>query len=164
MERINEKMTMLGPAVGRYLDEVISPIIHRTISILQRRGKLPDPPIELLMNPSYEIDFIGSLAQAQRRAELNTLVTGLTMMGNLAQFSPEVLDKINPDKVTDEIWSITGAPINVLRDDDEVKRIREGRAQEMMKQQEMSQIQQGSEVVKNIGAAEGSFAKSKGTK
>ena len=164
MERINEKMTMLGPAVGRYLDEVISPIIHRTISILQRRGKLPDPPIELLMNPSYEIDFIGSLAQAQRRAELNTLVTGLTMMGNLAQFSPEVLDKINPDKVTDEIWSITGAPIKVLRDDDEVQKIREGRAEEMMKREEMSQIQQGSEVAKNLGAAESGFAKSKGSK
>ena len=164
MERINEKMTMLGPAVGRYLDEVISPIIHRTISILQRRGKLPDPPIELLMNPSYEIDFIGSLAQAQRRAELNTLVTGLTMMGNLAQFSPEVLDKINSDKVTDEIWSITGAPIKVLRDDDEVQKIREGRAEEMMKREEMSQIQQGSEVAKNLGAAESGFAKSKGSK
>ena len=164
MERINEKMTMLGPAVGRYLDEVISPIIHRTISILQRRGKLPDPPIELLMNPSYEIDFIGSLAQAQRRAELNTLVTGLTMMGNLAQFSPEVLDKINSDKVTDEIWSITGAPIKVLRDDDEVQKIREGRAEEMMKREEMSQIQQGSEVAKNLGTAESGFAKSKGSK
>src|SRR3990167_621959 len=78
MERINEKMTMLGPAVGRYLDEVISPIIQRTISILHRRGRLPDPPVELLMDPGYEIDFVGVLAQAQRRAELNTLVTGLT--------------------------------------------------------------------------------------
>lgn len=164
MERINEKMTMLGPAVGRYLDEVISPIIHRTISILQRRGKLPDPPVELLMNPSYEIDFIGVLAQAQRRAELNTLVTGMTMMGNMAQFSPEVLDKIDPDKVTDEIWAITGAPIKVLRDDDEVKKIREGRAQEMMAQQEMSQVHQGSEIAKNLGAAESGFSKSKGAK
>ena len=161
MERINEKMTMLGPAVGRYLDEVISPIVQRTIGILQRRGKLPEPPLELMMNPGYEIDFIGVLAQAQRRAELNTLVTGLTMMGQMAQYSPEVLDKIDPDKVTDEVWSITGAPVKVLRDDDEIRQIREGRAQAAMKQQEMMEVQAGAEVAKSAGAAEASFAKAK---
>ena len=161
MERINEKMTMLGPAVGRYLDEVISPIVQRTIGILQRRGRLPEPPMELMMDPSYEIDFIGVLAQAQRRAELNTLVTGLTMVGNMAQYSPEVLDKIDPDKVTDEVWSITGAPVKVLRDDDEIKQIREGRAQAAMQQQQIGELHAGSEIAKNAGAADASFAKSK---
>ena len=164
MERINEKMTMLGPAVGRYLDEVISPIVQRTIGILFRRGKLPAPPPELLMNPGYEIDFVGVLAQAQRRAELNTLITGLTMVGNMAQFAPESLDKIDPDKVTDEVWSITGAPVKVLRDDDEVAQIRQGRAEAAMKQQEIAEVQAGSEIVKNVGSAEAGFAKAKGTK
>ena len=161
MERINEKMTMLGPAVGRYLDEVISPIIQRTIGILFRRGKLPDPPMEIMMNPGYEIDFVGVLAQAQRRAELNTLITGLSMVGQMAQYAPEVLDKISPDKVTDEVWSITGAPIKVLRDDDEVQQIREGRAKAAMAQEEIGQMHAGSEIAKNAGAAEASFAKSK---
>ena len=158
MERINEKMTMLGPAVGRYLDEVISPIIHRTIGILSRRGRLPEPPMEILLNPGYEIDFVGVLAQSQRRAELNTLVTGLTMMGQMAQYSPEVLDKINTDKVTDEVWSITGANIKVLRDDDEVRQIREGRAQGSQKQWEIAEMQAGSEIAKNAGQAEKSFS------
>lgn len=161
MERINEKMTMLGPAVGRYLDEVISPIIKRTISILARRGKLPDPPDEVILDPGYEIDFVGVLAQAQRRAELNNLITGLTMIGNMAQFSPEVLDKIDPDKVTDEVWAITGAPIKVLRDDDEIQQIREGRAQASMQQQEMATMHAGSEIAKNAGAADAAFAKAK---
>ena len=161
MERINEKMTMLGPAVGRYLDEAISPIIERTIGILARRGKLPEPPMELMIDPRYEIDFVGTLAQAQRRTELNTLVTGLTMLGNMAQYSPDVLDKVNPDKVTDEVWAITGAPVKVLRDDDEVQKIREGRAQQMAQQQQMAMMGQGAEIAKTAGAAEASFAKAK---
>ena len=160
MERINEKMTMLGPAVGRYLDEVISPIIQRTIGILFRRGRLPEPPEEILLS-GYEIDFVGVLAQAQRRAELNTLMTGLTMVGNMAQFTPEVLDKLDTDKVTDEVWAITGAPIKVLRDDAEVQKIREGRAEQAMKQQEMAQIAGGAMIAKDAGAAEASFAKAK---
>ena len=164
MERINEKMTMLGPAVGRYLDEVISPIVHRTIGVLYRRGKLPDAPQELLDDPGYEIDFVGVLAQAQRRAELNTLVTGLTMIGNMAQYAPEVLDKINPDRVADEVWSITGAPVKVLRDDDEIQQIRDGRAQAAMQQDQMAQVHAGSEIAKNAGQAEKSFAESKAKK
>lgn len=161
MERINEKMTMLGPAVGRYLDEVISPIIHRTIGILSRRGKLPEPPMEIMLDPGYEIDFVGVLAQSQRRAELNTLVTGLTMMGQMAQYSPEVLDKIDTDKVTDEIWNITGANVKVLRDDNEVRQIREGRAQGSQQQWDMAQMQQGSEIAKNMGQADESLSKAK---
>lgn len=161
MERVNEKMTMLGPAVGRYLDEAISPIIERTVGILARRGKLPDAPPEMLMDPRYEIDFVGVLAQAQRRTELNTLVTGLTMLGNMAQYSPDVLDKINPDLVTDEVWAITGAPIKVLRDDDEVQKIREGRAQQMAQQQQINQLAAGAQIAKDAGSADAAFAKSK---
>ena len=164
MERINEKMTMLGPAVGRYLDEVLSPIIQRTIGILARRGKLPEQPVEVMMDPSFEIDFVGVLAQAQRRAELNTLVTGLTMVGNMAQYAPEVLDNIDPDKVTQEVWSITGAPVKVLRDDDEVRKIREGRAEASMQQQQLGELHAGSEIAANAGAAEKSFSEAKRTK
>src|SRR3990167_2024473 len=161
MERINEKMTMLGPAVGRYLDEVLAPIIMRTIGILSRRGKFPSPPGEILMSPEYEIDFVGVLAQAQRRTELNTLVTGLTMIGQMAQYNPEVLDKVDTDKVTDEVWSITGANVKVLRDDDEVQKIREARAQSSQRQWEMAEMQVGSEIAKNAGQAEAQFAKAK---
>jgi hypothetical protein len=162
MERINEKMSMLGPAVGRETDERLSPVVQRVIGVLYRAGKLPEPPPELMMNPSYNIDFVGVLAQSQRRAELNTLITGLSMVGNMAQYSPEVLDKIDPDKVTDEVWAITGAPIKVLRDDDEIQKIREGRAQAAVQQQEMGQVATGAEIAKSAGAAEASFAKAKG--
>jgi hypothetical protein len=162
MERINEKMTILGPAVGRYLSEVLNPIIQRTIGILYRRGRLGNPPAELLLDPNYEIDFVGVLAQAQRRSELNTLTTGLAMVGSMAQYSPEVLDKINPDRVTDEVWQITGAPVKVLRDDDEIRQIREGRAEQMMKQKQMIDEQHLAGVAKDAGSAASGFAKANG--
>jgi hypothetical protein len=163
MERINEKMTLLGPAVGRYLSEVLNPIIQRTIGILYRRGKLPDPPDELIMNPGYEIDFIGSLAQAQRRSELNTLTTGLTMMGQMAQFAPEVLDKVSADRVVDQVWAITGAPLHVLRDDAEIQQIREGRAKQQLAAQEMQQALGAAEAGAKAGKAAEGFAKAEGT-
>lgn len=161
MERINEKMTMLGPAVGRYLAEVLHPIVIRTIGILWRRGKLPMPPDEMIEDPSYEIDFIGQLAQAQRRSELNTLITGLTMVGNMAEYAPQVLDKIDPDRVTDEVWSITGAPVQVLRDDREIKEIRDNRAEAEAKAQELAIANSGADTAQKLGKAEAEVAKSK---
>jgi hypothetical protein len=147
MERINEKMTMLGPAVGRYISEMLNPVVTRTIGILSRKGKLPPPPDEFLQDPTYEIDCISQLAQAQRRSELNALMTGLSVVGQVAQFSPEVLDKVSPDKVVDEAWSIIGSPVRVLRDDEEVKTIRDSRGRAAQAQMEMQLAEQGANVV-----------------
>jgi len=158
MERINEKMTMLGPAVGRFTGEVLNPIIIRTIGILWRRGKLPEPPDELRDNPTYEIDYVSQLAQAQKRSELNSLVTALTMTGQMAQFAPEILDKINPDKAIDEVWGITGAPVKVLRDDIEIQKIREARAEQNAKMQEMQMLGAGAQIGKTAAEADKTLA------
>lgn len=148
MERINEKMSMLGPAVGRYIAEMFNPIVIRTIGILYRAGKLPNPPDELIQDPTYEIDCISQLAQSQRRSELNSLTTGLTLVGQMATMMPESLDKISADKTVDNIWSILGSPVKVLRDDAEVAEIRNQRNTAQAQAQAMAMTQAGSEVVK----------------
>jgi hypothetical protein len=89
------------------------------------------PPDALLENPQYEIDYVSQLAQAQKRSQLNSLVTALTMAGQMSQFSPEIIDKVDPDKTVNEVWDIVGAPVRVLRDDEEVALIRENRARQM---------------------------------
>ena len=150
-ERINEKMTMLGPAVGRYIAEMLNPIIIRTVGILARKGKLPEPPEEFLLSPEYEIDLVSQLAQAQRRSELNSLMTGLSLVGQMAQLVPDVLDKVDTDDVVDTAWSIIGAPMRVLREDEELKVLRESKAQMAQQQMQMNMAQQGAEVV-NTGA------------
>lgn len=154
MERINEKMTMLGPAVGRYISEMLNPIIVRTIGILSRRGKLPQPPDEFMQDPNYEIDCISQLAQSQRRSELNSLVSGLEIVGQMAQFDPSVLDKISSDKVIDEAWSILGAPIKALRDDQEIEEIREAKAQAAQQQIQMDIADKGAGVVEKGSKAD----------
>lgn len=161
MELMNEKMTMLGPAVGRYMSEVLNLVVQRVIGILWRKGRLPELPDEMRMDPGYEIDFVGILAQAQRRTELNTLMTGLGVLGQMAQYSPDVLDKVDPDKVVDEVWSITGAPVHTLRDDAEIQKIREGRAENQMKMQELQSAQVGAVAGKDAAQAEKTMAEAK---
>jgi len=165
-ERINEKMTLLGPAVGRWTAEVSNPIVIRTIGILMRQGRLPPIPDEILMNNDpflYEIDYVSQLAQAQRRSELNSLVTALTMTGQMANFSPEILDGIDPDKTRTEVWGITGAPVKVLRSDDEIQKIREARGQAQAKAQELAIITEGAKAAQSAAAADKLIAEATAT-
>jgi len=157
-ERINEKMAMLGPAVGRYMGAVLNPTVVRTIGILQRRGKLPPVPEALMNQPQFEIDYVSQLAQAQKRSELSSLMSGLQLVGQVAQFVPESLDKINTDTVIDEAWDILGAPVKVLRDDMEVESIRENRGQAMAQQQNMLMAQEAAKAGRDIAAGEKDLA------
>jgi hypothetical protein len=149
MERINEKMTMLGPAVGRFTGEVLDPIVIRTIGILFRRGKLPDIPDEMAEEPTYQIDYVSQLAQSQKRSEMTALMSALNVTAQIAQFAPEALDKVNADKTIDNVWDVTGANVKILRSDNEIQAIRENRATQAAKQQEMAMLQQGADVIKS---------------
>ena len=159
MERINEKMTLLGPAVGRYISEMLNPTIVRTIGVLSRKGKLPDPPDEFLMNPEYEIDLVSQLAQAQRRSELQSLMNGLQLVGSMAEIDPSVLDKIDRDEVVDTAWEIIGAPNRVLREDDQVDEIRKSKAQQAQQQQQMAMLQAGGDLVEKGSKVDLNLAK-----
>lgn len=157
-ERINEKMAMLGPAVGRYMGAVLNPTVIRTIGILHRRGKLPPVPDALRDNPQFEIDYVSQLAQAQKRSELASLMSGLQLVGQMGQFVPEVMDKINTDTVIDEAWDIIGAPVKVLRDDMEVESIRQNRGQAMAQQQQVMMAQEAAKAGRDIAAGEKDLA------
>ena len=147
-ERINEKMTLLGPSVGRCISEINNPVIIRTIGILQRRGRLPEPPQELIDNPGYEIDCVSQLAQAQRRGELNALLTSLQLAGQVATYKPDVMDRFGGDQIIDEIWDITGATTKVFLDDEQVAAIRDGKEKAALAQQKLQMMQQGADIIK----------------
>jgi hypothetical protein len=159
MERINEKMTMLGPAVGRYISEMINPTIIRTLGILSRKGKLPRPPEEIMIDPSFEIDCVSQLAQSQRRSELNALMTGLTLVGQLAPLNPNILDKISTDKVVDEAWNIIGATPRVLNDDDVIETIRTGRTQLQQQAAALQSVQASADAIKTGSEIDANLAK-----
>jgi hypothetical protein len=157
-ERINEKMAMLGPAVGRYMGAVLNPVILRTIGILQRANKLPPVPDALRNSPTFEIDYVSQLAQAQKRSELQSLISGMQLVGNMAQYDPSVLDKLNGDVVVDEAWDILGAPVKVLRSDTEVQQIRENKAQMAAKEQELMIAASAAKTGKDMAQGEKAFA------
>lgn len=153
MERVSEKMTTLGPAVGRFMNDVLQPLIEKVVLILWEDNRLPKMPDIMLQDPSFEVKFVGRLVQSQRQSEVNNIVNALAIAGQVAQFNPEAVDKINTDAAVDEIFDISGVSTRILNTDDTVRKMREARAQAQAQEAELAKAQAVAQTYKT--AAEG---------
>ena len=92
---------MLGPVLSRLNHEVLRPLIERAYNILARAGQIPPPPPELV-GQQLNIEYTSMLARSQRAIRANGLTNFLGMVGQIAQFKPEALMKINALNVVNE--------------------------------------------------------------
>lgn len=139
-ERHEEKLLMLSPVLEQLHNEVLIPLTKRTFEIALRNGLFPPVPEELQgQEENLKVEFISLLAQAQRMVESPALEKTLALAGNLAGIAPEIVDNIDMDAVIRQHAVINGAPEKMMRGEDEVKKLREQRAQAQAQQQQMEQ-------------------------
>lgn len=137
-ERKEEKVSMLGPALESLTDEVLDPEINRLYNIMDRGGLIPPLP-EVLRGVPINIEYTSVLAQAQKATGLGTIERSVAFVGSLLAINPtdtSVLDKLDMDQTIDEFHDRNGGPARMIRGDEEVQKIRDGRA----KQQQMQQM------------------------
>lgn len=128
LERKQEKLFTLGPAIEKQTDEYLDTVIDFVFASALRRSILPPAPEEL-GGEELEIEYISSLAQAQKLAGLQQLQAYIGTGMDLAQVNPEVMDKLDVDKIMDEVADITGIAPKCNRSDEDVQAIREQRQQ-----------------------------------
>lgn len=138
-----EKAAVLSSLIVN-LNTALASLVRRTFNILYRQGKIPPPP-EMLRDSGVQmkIDFIGPLAQAQKKFHQTGGVTqSMALVGPVLQLFPESKDYIDGDKLAVEILDSNNFPQGALREEEEVKGIREARAQMIQQQQQQQMIQQ----------------------
>jgi hypothetical protein len=126
-ERHEEKLIALGPTLERLHDELLDKLIDRVFGICMRRGIIPPPPPEL-QGQSVRVEYISIMAAAQKLLGISAIERLAAFAGNLASAKPEVLDKVDFDKVLDYYNDTLGTNPEFLRSDDDVARIRQQRA------------------------------------
>ncbi len=153
LERKEEKLFALGPAIERQTDEFLEPSIEFTYSALLKRGLLPPAPQEL-QGEELEIDYVSSLAQAQKLAGLRSTQAYIAVGIDLSAAIPEVLDKMDADKIMDEVADITGIPPALNRSDEEVQEIRTQRQQAIDEAKGEEQVNMDVERMKALSQAD----------
>lgn len=130
MERVQEKLIILGPVIGRLHHEATGPIIERSYAILARQFPpvLPALP-EILKNEDIEIEYISPLAKAQRAAEMRTTMDTLNTVLAVTEVFPQAPDNVNIDEFIKEMWDLSGINQKLLNSPRMVQAIRQQRAQ-----------------------------------
>jgi hypothetical protein len=156
MQRVEEKMLILAPVLGRLMNEFLDPLINRTFNILWRSGKLLPPP-EAIQNQPYQIEYISPLARAQKLDQMKSINNFLALIGQMSQLLPNTMDNVNPDEVVKDVQNLYGVNPKYLRPEEEVEAIRQQRQQEIQQQQQMIAMQSMANMAKT-GAEAGSTA------
>jgi hypothetical protein len=157
VELQGEKAAVLSNLVSN-LNYALQKIVQRSVDILFRQGKMPELPRALRREgTSMKVDFIGILAQAQRKAHRTSgLMQGLQIMGALAQMAPavpqisEAFDYVDASQILKNGFESGGMSQLAIREEDDVRKIRQARAeaQAAMEQQQQA-VQQQQDLLKN---------------
>ncbi|MFA7277266.1 MAG: portal protein [Pseudobdellovibrionaceae bacterium] len=90
LERSAQMALLLGATFGRLQVELLNPLIMRAYSILQRRGVLPDLPLD---GRSVAIDYRSPLAQSQSIHQADAIASWLQSMSGLGAEVTQQIDK-----------------------------------------------------------------------
>jgi hypothetical protein len=138
VQRQEERMRVIGPVLGRLMNEMLRPMIDRVFALMLRADMLAP---EILQGIDVDVEYVSPLARAQKSSSLNSTMKALEILLPLAQALP-VADHINADGLVNHVMDSLGVPKKVVKPQSEVDAAREEQAaqqQAMMERQETSQ-------------------------
>lgn len=152
VQRQEERMRVIGPVLGRLMNEMLRPLIDRVFALMLRSELLSQPP-EILQGRDIDIEYVSPLARAQKSSSLNSTMKALEILMPLAQAIP-VTDHIDADGLVKHVTDALGVPKTALKSDREVQQVREERA--AMQQEQMQRQQDQEDVYTAAQAAQAS--------
>ena len=160
VQRQEERMRVIGPVLGRLMNEMLRPLIDRVFALMLRNNMLSIPP-ENLQGRDIDIEYVSPLARVQKSSSLNSTMKALEILLPLAQSLP-VGDHLDPDGLVRHVTDSLGVPKSTLRSSAEIEQIREQRAAAEQEQMERKQEQedvyttaQAAQAVRMVGGNEG---------
>ena len=146
-QMVQERMAILGPVLQRLNKELLRPLIAMALFCMQKYGRMPEPPEDI---SDVDVTFESILMQALRSSGISSADGFVALTLNLAQARSDVLDNVDLDVYIQESAELRGVNPKYIRSREEVDAIRESRAQEMERQNQMAREAQMIETAKGI--------------
>jgi len=153
LERTREKGILLAPTLGRQQSEYLGPTIERELDILAQQGLLPEMPRILQeAGGEYRVEYDSPMSRTQRAEEATGLARTLEMTLNAVNVTgnPAPLDHFNWDVIIPELSDINAIPERWMRSQQEIAEIRQGRAEQAQRQEEIQSAPGAAQVMKAI--------------
>ncbi len=134
-ERIEEKQVMIVPPIGRLQTELFNGMIVRCIGILGRAGRFRGILPPELIGEGFQIQYVSKLALAVRMLEVRSIGATYDVIDRIGERNPQVFDNFDDDETVRGVADRLGYPPEMIRDPEEVKRIRDIRQADIEAQQ-----------------------------
>ena len=125
--RAQEGLRRLSQPVARLQEELLNPIIERTINLLIQWGRIPPPPPTLL---EYNIVYLGQLALALRDQQATGAMQYVSVLGEMMPFYPDAMDVVDFDAMLPDLARSMGVKEAHIATPDEIAAKRQARAQQ----------------------------------
>lgn len=155
-ERREEKLLALGPVLEQLNQDLLDPLIFNTFAImLRRKGLVPEAPRELQGQP-LTVNYVSIMHQAQKLIASGSVERFTGYVTNLVinTKDPTILDRVDTDKLIETYGEILNVPPGIVRSDEDVQGIKQGRAKAQERQAAVEQAQQASQAAKNLSQSE----------
>jgi hypothetical protein len=152
-ERHEEKLLMLGPVLESLHNEMLQPYVEITFAKMVRAGLfapgMPLEPPQELRGIDLEIEFISSLAQAQRAVGVSAIDRVIGTIASMTSVWPGAADKLNADQAIDAYADALGTDPSLIVSDKDVAFIRKSREA----QKQAAQLAQAAAPMKDMASA-----------
>lgn len=160
LERKEEFLRTIGPVMGQLESSYIGQTIERVFGIMLRAGALPPIP-EALQGTNVTFEFLSPIQQARKQMEAAGLARSLEFVNPIGAIDPTVYDNFDADEIARDLPDMFSTPQRWLKTRDQVRGIREQRAQAQAAAQSAAGMEQLagmgktlSEVDRNVAQAE----------
>jgi hypothetical protein len=144
-----EKMLQLGPTQDKLQAEVVEQLVDRAFGIMARGGMLPPQPDEL-RGQKLAVQHTSLLAQARKLLETAPIERFASFGQVAAQTDNTILDRIDGDKMLRAYGEALSIAPDLMRSDDEVAAIRDGRQQQQQAQAQGEAMLAATQGAKNL--------------
>ena len=148
-----EKMVLLSPLLEQIhsaLREVLKWIYDEEV-----KTGIIEPLKEEYLNCRFNIEFVSSLAQAQKISNISSMERFTTFVSNIANaIDPILKSKLNGEKIIEDYAAYANISPTQIIPSNELDKIRAENLKIQNQQQQMEVIKQGSQIIQNMGGVD----------
>lgn len=98
LQRRDESLRLLGPMLSRLQTEFTGKLIERVFGLLNSNGFIPQPPDDI-QGMNLKIEYISPIAQAQRFADLESIMRSVQVGMQFAEFDSMAMSNFKTDDI-----------------------------------------------------------------
>lgn len=148
-----EKMVLLSPLLEQIhcaLRDVLFWIYDEEI-----RVGILEPLKNEYKNSKFQIEFVSSLAQAQKVSNISSMERFTTFVSNIANaIDPILKSKLNGEKIIEDYATYANISPTQLVPSDEIEKIRKEMKNSQIQQSQLNALKDGSQIIQNMGGVD----------